>query len=172
MEIWTKCLFSESGKRFRLYGLFFSPSFGLALGCFCKLKLFTYYHHRLSFSGVISCNFVIYSDVDSVAESFTKVLLLAMSSIYTFLALGNIHRLGTFSWRTVHVPLFFSKPSSSLPLSLNYLWPPGGHLLMFVLFSWTAAVCIADLSVKGRERGRVSDGRKDGVKERERERVT
>ena len=40
---------------------------------------------------------------------------------------------------------------------------------MFVLFSWTAAVCIVDLSVKGRERERVSDGRKDGVRERERE---
>ena len=40
-------------------------------------------------------------------------------------------------------------------------------MFKFVLFSWTAAVCIVDLSVKGRERERVSDGRKDGVRERE-----
>ena len=58
--------------------------------------------------------------------------------------------------------------SSELPC------PPGRLLVLLVLFSRTAAViCIADLSAKGRERGRVSDGRRDGVRDgegRERER--
>ena len=42
-------------------------------------------------------------------------------------------------------------------------WSPGRLLFLFILFSWTTVVRVADLSVKGR----VSDGRQDGVREGE-----
>ena len=43
------------------------------------------------------------------------------------------------------------KPSSSLLPSLSYL-DPREDLFLFVLFSWTAGVCLADRSVKRRGR--------------------
>ena len=55
------------------------------------------------------------------------------------------------------------KPSFSFLHFLSYL-DPLEDLFLFVLFSWTAVVCVADMSVNGRE----SYGRRDGVRMRER----
>ena len=63
-----------------------------------------------------------------------------------------------------HSSRLLLKPSSSLLSSLSYLDPLEDFC--FCLFSWTAVVCIADLSVKGRGREREwweerwSDGRR------------
>ena len=45
------------------------------------------------------------------------------------------------------VTFLFASAFSKLPCS------PGRFLFLFVSFSWTAVVCVADLSVKGRGRG-------------------
>ena len=64
---------------------------------------------------------------------------------------------------TPHSSNLLFKPSSSLLPSLGYLcW----KAFVLVLFPRTALICVADLSVEG-EGWRVSDGRRDGVREGE-----
>ena len=63
-----------------------------------------------------------------------------------------------------HSSKLLLKPSSSLLPSLSYLDPLEDFVF---LFSWTAVVCVADLSVTAKGRERVSDGRRDGEREGE-----